>query len=355
MNTRIDAPKYVFGPVPSRRLGRSLGVDLVPFKTCTYDCIYCQLGRTICRTVERKEWVPLDGVMDELKHRLKTKPNYITLSGSGEPTLYSRLDELIDAIHRLSNIPVAVLTNGSLLWQPEVRAQLRNADVVLPSLDAPDPSRFAFINRPHPAITFERLVSGLKSFRQEFSGKYWLEVMLLGGYTALSVPVRQLAQIVRDIQPDQVQLNTAVRPPAEEYALSVSPERLKSLARLFKPAARVIADFLVHRIHLGPQPSTQAVINLLRRRPCTVQDVARGLTMKPAEAVKLLTGLEDQGCVQASRHGSDYFYRPAASGKPFESRQSHPKRGRPLLVPALQSAALVIHPADGSARKSKRP
>ena len=130
--------KYIFGPVPSRRLGRSLGVDLVPLKTCSYDCIYCQLGNTTCRTTERKEWVPLDDVVLELKDRLSARPDYITLSGSGEPTLYSRGGELIDRIKAMTDVPVAVLTNGSLLWQKEVRKQLMKADLVIPSLDACD-------------------------------------------------------------------------------------------------------------------------------------------------------------------------------------------------------------------------
>src|ERR1035437_696237 len=204
--------KHVFGPVPSRRLGRSLGVDLVPFKTCSYDCIYCQLGRTTRKTVERKEWVPMDAVLDELKRKLTCRPDYITLSGSGEPTLHSRLGEIIEHIQAMTAVPVAVLTNCSLLWQAEVRDEVALADVVLPSLDAPDPERFEFINRPHPDITFERLLDGLAAFRREFSGKYWLEVMLLGGYTSLPPQIRQLAEWTRRIQPDKVQLNTAARP-----------------------------------------------------------------------------------------------------------------------------------------------
>ena len=127
---------YVFGPVPSRRLGRSLGVDLVPFKTCTFDCIYCHLGRTTCHTIERKEWVPANAVLDELKRKLACRPDYITLSGSGEPTLHSGLDDIIEHIQAMTGVPVAVLTNGSLLWQPELRAELALADVVMPSLDA---------------------------------------------------------------------------------------------------------------------------------------------------------------------------------------------------------------------------
>jgi wyosine [tRNA(Phe)-imidazoG37] synthetase (radical SAM superfamily) len=304
---------HIFGPVPSRRLGRSLGVDLVPFKTCTYDCIYCQLGRTTCKTLERKEWVPMDAVLEELKQKLASRPDYITLSGSGEPTLYSRLGEIIEHIQAMTAVPVAVLTNGSLLWQKTVREEVALADVVLPSLDAPDPERFEFINRPHPEITFERLIEGLVAFRREFSGQYWLEVMLLGGYTSLPPQIHQLAEWARRIRPDKVQLNTAVRPPAEEYAMAVPPERLAEIARLFEPPAEVVAE---HRAQTAPaksQASAEAILALIRRRPCTVEGIAHGLGITPSEVVKLLDPLAARGDVLTERRGPEQFYRAASS------------------------------------------
>ncbi|MCU0782896.1 MAG: radical SAM protein [Verrucomicrobia bacterium] len=322
--------KHVFGPVPSRRLGRSLGVDLVPFKICNYDCIYCQLGRTTCKTVERKEWVPMDAVLDELKQKLTSKPDYITLSGSGEPTLHSRLGEIIEHIQAMTAVPVAVLTNGSLLWQKEVREEVALADVVLPSLDAPAAERFEFINRPHPEITFERLVDGLKAFRREFSGKYWLEVMLLDGYTTLPPQIRQLASLVRRIQPDKVQLNTAVRPPAEEYAMAVPPKRLAQLAWMFKPTAEVVAEHRAPRVSAESQASAEGILALLRRRPCTVAGIALGLGMKPNEAVKFLADLEVRGKVWGERHEQEQFYRAATSisGKPSCRRKPRRKLRR---------------------------
>ena len=289
--------RHVFGPVPSRRLGRSLGVDLVPFKTCTYDCIYCQLGRTTCKTIERKEWVPLDDVVRELKMRLESRPDYITLSGSGEPTLYSRMDELIDAIKTMTEIPVAVLTNGSLLWRPEVRAQLMKADVVIPSLDAGDEVRFRAINRPHPQIAFEQMVNGLMEFRREYRGQYWLEVFLLEGYTAIQAEVEKLARLVKRIQPDKVQLNTVDRPPAEEFALAVSAGRMQKLALLFDPTAEVITKF--RRCHVGGQfkVNRDLLLNLLCRRPCTVEEITEGLGWHRHEADKLLGDLEARGLI----------------------------------------------------------
>jgi wyosine [tRNA(Phe)-imidazoG37] synthetase (radical SAM superfamily) len=304
--------RHVFGPVPSRRLGRSLGVDLVPFKTCTYDCIYCQLGRTTCKTIERKEWVPLDDVVRELKMRLESRPDYITLSGSGEPTLYSRIDELIGAIKTITEIPVAVLTNGSLLWQPEVRAQLMKADVVIPSLDAGDELRFRAINRPHPQIAFDQMVNGLMEFRREYRGQYWLEVFLLEGYTAIQAEVEKLARLVKRIQPDKVQLNTVDRPPAEEFALAVSARRMQKLALLFDPPAEVITKF--RRCHVGGQfkANRDVLLNLLRRRPCTVEEIAEGLGWHRNEADKLLADLEARGLIGRCITGGVIHYQAVA-------------------------------------------
>jgi len=282
---------YIFGPVPSRRLGRSLGVDVVPFKTCTYDCIYCQLGRTTHKTVERKEWVPLADVLDELRDRLASQPDYVTLSGSGEPTLFSRMGELIDRVKAMTDIPVAVLTNGSLLWDPEVRGQLRNADLVVPSLDAGDETMFQTVNRPHPDISFEKMLNGLIDFRREFQGRYWLEVMLLAGHNAVRAEARKLAGCVSLIKPDRVQLNTATRPSAENYAFAVQGARLSQLAPMFNPTAEVIAGFRGARRHREFTTAREEVLELLRRRPCSIDDIAGGLSMHRNEAVKYVEEL----------------------------------------------------------------
>ena len=300
--------KHVFGPVPSRRLGRSLGVDLVPLKVCSYDCIYCQLGRTTKKTIERKEWVPTAAVLDELKRKLACRPDYITFSGSGEPTLHSGLGEIIEHIQAMTKTPVAVLTNGSLLWEPQLRAELALADVVMPSLDTGDELLFRAVNRPHPDITFERLVSGLEQFRREFSGQYWLEVLLLAGHTALPAHVQKIAEWVRRIQPDRVQLNTAVRPPAEDFAVPVSLARLTELARLFRPKAEVVAEYRRRGNHIDADASQQAILELLRRRPCTEEDVAGGLAMRPIEAAKHLAQLEAAGRIVSQQHGGEIYY-----------------------------------------------
>jgi len=307
----------IFGPVPSRRLGRSLGVDLVPFKTCSYDCIYCQLGCTTHKTVERREWVPLDEVLAELPAKLAAKPDYITLSGSGEPTLYSRMDELIDGIRSLTDVPVAVLTNGSLLWQDEVRRQLRDAQLVVPSLDAGSEGVFQAVNRPHKSLSFEQMLDGLIRFRAEYTGQYWLEVFMLAGHTAVDDEARRIVECVRRIQPDRVQLNTATRPTAEDYAEMVDRAKMDELAEQFDPPAEVIADYRGVHAQSDFQVGGQAVLEMIQRRPCTLVDIASGLGMHRNEVIKYIEELDSQGVLAKHTSHGRVFY----SGK-SEDRDS---------------------------------
>ena len=227
----IDKQEYIFGPVLSRRLGRSLGVDLIPFKTCSYDCIHCQFARTTNKTIQRKEWVPLDRIIEQLKDKVDSRPDYITLSGSGEPTLFSKFEELISRIKCVTDIPVAVLTNSSLLWLPEVRKALMPADLVIPSLDAGSNEVFQYVNRPHPDITFSRMLEGLVKFRDEYTGKFWLEVFLLAGVTTTEAEINNLKTCIKSIHPDKVQVNTITRTPAEDFAKRVPEKQLKAITK----------------------------------------------------------------------------------------------------------------------------
>ena len=299
---------HIFGPVPSRRLGRSLGVDLVPFKTCSYDCIYCQLGRTTSKTVERREWVPLDEVLAELQEKLAAKPDYITLSGSGEPTLFSRLDELIAGIRSMTTIPIAVLTNGSLLWQENVRRQLMDAHLVIPSLDAGHAGMFEAVNRPHASIAFGRMLEGLIDFRQEYRGEYWLEVFLLAGHTAVESEARRIAECVRRIKPDRVQLNTATRPTAEDYAAMVDRGRMAEIAGRFEPRAEVIADYRGGHARSEFRAGRESVLEMIRRRPCSLEDIADGLNMHRNEAIKYVEELDAEGAIAKRTSDGKLFY-----------------------------------------------
>jgi wyosine [tRNA(Phe)-imidazoG37] synthetase (radical SAM superfamily) len=304
--------KHIFGPVPSRRLGLSLGVDPVPFKTCSYDCIYCQLGRTTYKTVVRKEYVPLADILTDLDRRLETcsAPDYFTLSGSGEPTLFARLGELIRQIKQRVQAPVAVLTNGSLLWDPGVRASLQDADLVIPSLDAGDESLFRCVNRPHPSISFKKLVGGLIEFRRDFTGPIWLEVFLLGGVTAIESEVAKIASIVKEINPDRVHLNTVARPPAEEFAYPVSRKQLEQFAGVFGEHAEVVADYPDYDTEFPTSAlvSEEDILNLLRRRPCSLKEVAAGLNAHPCELAKQMDYLLKKQIITFKARGDSIFY-----------------------------------------------
>jgi len=318
---------YIFGPVPSRRLGRSLGIDLVPFKTCTYDCIYCQLGRTTCKTLERKEWVPLDLVVNELEKRLDSQPDYITLSGSGEPTLFSRIDELVDRIKQITTIPVAVLTNGSLLGSKDLQRQLSKVDLVIPSLDAGDDALFRLVNRPHESLTFEQVLAGLVSFRRRFAGQYWLEVFMVAAYTTFGAELAALHRCVDLIKPDRVQLNTVTRPPAESYAIPIARERLEKIAAEFSPPAETIADFRGNPCSANSGADLEHILALLRRRPCSLEDIASGLNIAPPEAAKHMESLCAEGSAEPCWAGTSLCYRAVPSPAPL-LRHHEPQDGR---------------------------
>ncbi len=301
--------EYLFGPVPSRRFGRSLGVDLTPYKTCCFDCVFCQLGRTTHKTVERREYVPTDEVLAELDQWLAGggRADAITLSGSGEPTLHSRFGEVLDFIRANTAIAAVVLTNGALLYLPEVRKAASRADVVKMSLSAWDQHSFEWVNRPNGAICFEQVLEGQKIFRRQFSGKLYLEVFAVGGMNAMASSMVKIAALAEEIHPDRIQLDTAVRPPAEDFVDAVSPDRLAALCPLFHPPAEVIAEFdgqLDAKIRLNKE----ALLSMLRRRPCTSEQIARGFGMHANEVSKYLGSLLRSGRIREIRKTGSVYY-----------------------------------------------
>ena len=305
--------RHVYGPVPSRRLRRSLGVDLVPFKTCSYDCIYCQLGRTTHKTAQRLEYVSISEIMAELESLLAqgAAPDYISLAGSGEPTLNSGIGELIRKIKDITSIPVAVLTNGSLLWRDDVQQELRTADLVLPSLDAGDAALFGLVNRPHEAITFERMVEGLATFTRRFTGEVWLEVFLLGGVTGIAREVEKINDLIERIQPRKVQLNTVARPPAEDFAFALSMKQMRALQKVFTCPVELIGENS-EESPPGSGPTVvdeEQILALLGRRPCTCDDIAKGLGIHVMAAMKKLDPLVAAGKVSSVTLGGENFYR----------------------------------------------
>lgn len=307
-----EKKKYLFGPVPSRRLGLSLGVDIVPFKVCTLDCVYCQLGRTTEISIERKDFVPIEDVLAELKEKLEegVKADSITISGSGEPTLNSKLGEFIDGVKKITKIPVTVITNGTLLYRPDVRADCAKADIVVPSLDAGDEPIFQKINRPHRDISIKKLVDGLSAFRKEYSGQIWLEVFFVENVNVDAEHIDKIRQAIERIRPDKIQLNTAVRPTADEGVRIVEMERLKDIAAQLGNNAEVVADFKTssgdrHIKIIGPEN----VLSMLKRRPCSINDISGGLGIGRDEAQRHIDYLLKHGEVAGEEKNGVVFFK----------------------------------------------
>ncbi len=314
-----DSDTFIYGPVASRRLGRSLGVDLVPRKVCSYDCVYCQLGRTKKKTVQRKPYVESGKVLDQLHHRLKQKvrADFITLGGSGEPTLNSQIGLLIGEIKKRFRVPVAVLTNSSLLSDIRVRESLMEADAVLPSLDAHDPEGFESINRPHPDITFETMVEGLIAFGKEYPGEIWLEVFVLAGLNATESDAMRFKSWTEMVNPQKIHLNTAVRPTAETYAKQVLPEGLAMFCKVMGEKAEVITPYLDPKKHGRGADFEQDLLSLLARRPCTVDDISSGLDLHRDDILKHVESLVKTRRVDRVKKGSEVYYQPGRGEDPL--------------------------------------
>jgi wyosine [tRNA(Phe)-imidazoG37] synthetase (radical SAM superfamily) len=242
--------KYVFGPVVSRRLGQSLGVDIVPAKTCSLNCIYCEVGKTTRLTLDRREYTPASEVVDEVAEALTCvgEIDFITFSGSGEPALHSSIGVMIRELKKITSIPIAVLTNGTMLYEPEVRRGLMEADVVLPSLDAATPAVFQRINRPHPGLDFQRMIEGLVQFSNEYAGKLWVEILFVRNVNDSPGQVRRMKEILRRVKADKVQIHTVTRSPAEDIARPVSLDFLRRTAHLIGGRSEVLwASSSAHR------------------------------------------------------------------------------------------------------------
>jgi wyosine [tRNA(Phe)-imidazoG37] synthetase (radical SAM superfamily) len=306
-----EEKKYLYGPVPSRRLGRSLGVDIVPFKVCTLDCIYCQLGETTEKTLERKDYVPVKAVLAELKERLAqgVKADFIAISGSGEPTLNSRLGELIDGIKKITNIPVAILTNGTLLYRQDVRADCARADVVLPSLDAGDEQTFQKINRPHSGLSIEKLIEGLLAFRNEFAGEFVLEVFFVEGLNTGTEQIAKIKAAIERIRPDRIQLNSAVRPTAEPNVKRLDAGKLQVIAEELGEKCEVVADASPAQPGRDVECKAENLLSMLKRRPCSLNDICSALAINRNEALKYITHFQQQGLIHSEEKNGIIFFR----------------------------------------------
>lgn len=302
--------EFVFGPVPSRRLGFSLGVDIIPRKYCSFDCIYCQVGKTTQKEVERRSFSDPGLIVKQVIERVKEgrRIDFISLSGSGEPTLSADIGEIIRAVKRKTPIPLAVITNGSLLFREDVRRDISAADVVLPSLDATGDAVFERINRPHPALSFTQLVEGLRAFRRGYKGKIWLEIMLIKGINNSVEQIEIFKQIVSMLSADKVQLNTVVRPPLEEAACGLDSAELLSLARVLGNGCEIIPAFERQSPAQEEEQWRESVLATLKRRSLSLDDIVRTTGVSPTEARAEVDRLVEEGKIRLVRFNNEWFY-----------------------------------------------
>ncbi len=261
--------KYVYGPVPSRRLGQSLGVSPIPEKTCNYNCIYCQLGKTTNFTNHRKRFFNPKDILAEISEaiRQERKIDYITFVGEGEPTLSSDLGILIEGTKKLTDLPVAVITNGSLLSLETVRAEMRKVDVIMPTFDAGNSKLFRFINRPHKEVRFNKLVTGLKKSRLEFNNELWIEVMLLKGINDSVETLEEIKGFLDVFHPDQVQISIPSRPPTEPWVTIPDSESL-NLSKLILQSTQILPLNEVGTFDSRPfRTPKEAILSITKRHP----------------------------------------------------------------------------------------
>ncbi|WP_319477794.1 radical SAM protein [Marispirochaeta aestuarii] len=292
----------------------SLGIDLVPHKVCTFNCIYCECGITTKLTLERREYIPADDVLSELSGFLRDnpKPDYLTFSGAGEPTLNSGIGRVLAAIKRCyPDIPVAVLTNGSLFSDPVVREELLPADLVLPSLDAASEKTFCRIDRPHRRLDLNACIQGLADFRREYSGKIWLEVMILPGYNDNRKELALLKKAILRIGPERVQLNTLDRPGAVKNLQAADDQTLRTIIEYWGlDNVEIIAAPQVRKKTRAYRTDMEsAILETLKRRPCTLPDLVRILVVHENELNKYLGVLEAAGRIEAVSERRGIFYR----------------------------------------------
>ncbi|HUU02280.1 MAG TPA: radical SAM protein [Myxococcota bacterium] len=304
--------KYLFGPVPSRRLGVSLGVDLVPPKTCSLNCIYCECGRTTKLTLEREEYIPVQGVKTELAHYFShhPQPDYITFSGSGEPTLNSGIGDVLKFIKQQpQDYNTAILSNGTLFRQKTVRDQVLGADVIIPSLDAATPAAFRKINNPHPEMDLNEIIFGLIRLRKEYRGQIWLEVFIVPGMNDSEEELAALKDAIERIAPDRVQLNTLDRPGTVSDIRAATQAELKSIIDYWGLDAEIIAKAPVRKeIPSFRDDVESAILETIARRPCTLQDLQEILGLHVNEIKKYLDVLEAEAKIRVARQARGIFY-----------------------------------------------
>lgn len=306
--------KYIYGPVPSRRLGRSLGIDLIPSKTCNFQCIYCQLGKTTYFTNKRTNFFPKEDIIFEIKEAIKQHENeidYITFVGSGEPTLYKDIEELILITKKLSKKPVCVITNGALLYDPKVRNALMLADVVLPSLDAGDEKLFIKINRPHPSIKYEDVIQGFIEFRKIYEGKFWIEIMIMKGINDSRNELFKLKEKIDLIIPDRIDINVPIRPPVEKWVKIPDKNIISLLNEVFGEYTDIYYPEM-GKFYLFSSDFEKEFLSIIERHPMRQEQIIETFcsqNFNHEEILRRLKALEHQRMIEKIMYNNKIFWK----------------------------------------------
>ena len=307
-------PPHIFGPVASRRLGRSLGIDLIPFKTCSFDCVYCECGATTRLSVSREEFFPPAGIRESLDQALKENPalDYITFAGSGEPNLSRSVREIISFLREgYPAYRIALLTNGSLCSDPDVIEDIRGADLIIPTLSSAFQETYEAIHRPHPSLTVESHIEGLKALRRAFSGRIWLEVFLVPPLNTTPEELLALREVIHGIRPDRIQLNMLDRPGTEGWVTPLQPEEGSRIEAFFAGTGIPVDLIAISPCQAAPErkglPRTM-ILQTLMRRPCTRDDIAVMTGLHPNEVMKIIAGLLAEEEITTRRGERGIFY-----------------------------------------------
>ncbi|WP_457680496.1 radical SAM protein [Thermovibrio sp.] len=307
--------RYIFGPVFSRRLGLSLGVDLVPYKVCSMDCLYCEVGPTTEKTLERAEYVPLKGVISELKEYLSFNPDidYITFSGYGEPTLFKPLGKLVSFLKENYSYKLALLTNASLLYKDEVLNDVKEVDVVLPSLDAGGEEVFRKLNRPASGLTLEKVVYGIERLIRETPCKVWIETLFVKGVNDSQEEVERIGNLVHRLKPDKWQINTVARPPAYGVEGLSYSELLKIAEKVAYPNTEIVAKGEKREVKLPISKLKEEVYMIVVRRPCPVEEICEALGTPKDEVEEAISQLLKEGKVKEVFFGGEPYLKGLSS------------------------------------------
>ena len=308
----MDNFKYIYGPIPSRRLGLSLGVSPIPKKFCNYSCIYCQIGVTHNLTNTRREFFPLEDIINEFKRYISSDKNFdvVSIVGEGEPTLYNKLGELIISLKKLTDKPIAVITNTGLLYDKNVQEELLNADIVLPSMDFFSQESFKALHRPYGRLDFQQSYNGLMEFSKKFKGELWLEVMLIEDINSSKEDLLKLKELIKNINYSKIYINTAVRPPAESWVKPASKETIDFAVELLDG---ISIDNLSDGNFISEiKDNYEAILSIIKRHPMNQHELkgfllGRKLTNKEIE--NLFLRLEEDKNIEILEYKGFYTYR----------------------------------------------